>query len=51
MNTTQRKTWKDLDLKERLIYYDRADYLLSKGYVIGDVWDWAERLYKSEKQQ
>lgn len=41
-------SWESLSADQQDKYIKKADYLISKGYIIEDIFILAKRLYKSE---
>lgn len=48
--TTVRKLkWDQLDMKDKLVYIEQAEYLISKGYVSGNQFDIARSIYEKRR--
>ena len=41
--------WELLDDKEKMVYVEQAEYLISKGYLVGDPFVIAKSLYMKRK--
>lgn len=48
--TADRKLkWDQLDIKDKLVYIEQAEYLISKGYVVGNQFDVARSIYEKRR--
>jgi len=48
--TSARKLrWDQLDMKDKLVYIEQAEYLISKGYIIGNQFDIAKSIYEKRR--
>ena len=42
-------TWEQLDIKDKLVYIEQAEYLIAKGYIAGNAMIVAEAIYSKRR--